>query len=239
MLVAFPLGDPLSASASAAPPWALFGRFAGTTGSPDFPRSSITGLRPQPSPHDPPPINTAGDRGISRFSRLETPRMHRFLDPAGSDDGSRKRRHRCCLPLSMTASASRVMSLRGSIAQPAPTPTDASPPPSRAADARLGAIVVSLLLRCRAFSSPSPDRFIPALHRQGPQPGATSCRRSRRLTSAGTGWSLIGPHTRASRAGPPRRSRQPQDEASMSSPGPALAAADARAAGRSIGPEGL
>ena len=25
--------------------------------------------------------------------------MHGFFDPAGSADGSRKRRHRCCLPL--------------------------------------------------------------------------------------------------------------------------------------------
>jgi hypothetical protein len=53
-LAAFPSADPLSSTTSAAPPWALFGSFAGTTGSSDFPRSCITGLRPQPSPHDPP-----------------------------------------------------------------------------------------------------------------------------------------------------------------------------------------
>ncbi len=51
---AFPLGDPLSSTASAAPPWALFGGFAGTTGSSDFPPPRITGLPPERSPHDPP-----------------------------------------------------------------------------------------------------------------------------------------------------------------------------------------
>ena len=61
--------------------------------------------------------------------------MLRFSDPAGSVDGSRKRRRRSCLPLPMTASAPRLP-FRGSIAQPARTPTDASPPPSRAADGR-------------------------------------------------------------------------------------------------------
>src|SRR4051812_34175750 len=36
------------------PTLALFTGFAGTTEPSDFPRSSITGLRPQPCPHDPP-----------------------------------------------------------------------------------------------------------------------------------------------------------------------------------------
>jgi hypothetical protein len=49
-----PLDRPLSSTTSAAPPRALFGSFVGTTGPSDFPRSSITGLRPRPSPHDPP-----------------------------------------------------------------------------------------------------------------------------------------------------------------------------------------
>jgi hypothetical protein len=38
-LAAFPLADPLPSTAFAAPPWALFGSFAGITGSSDFPRS--------------------------------------------------------------------------------------------------------------------------------------------------------------------------------------------------------
>ena len=68
--------------------------------------------------------------------------MHRFSDPARSADGSRKRRQRYCLPPVVRASAPRPdLSFRGSIAQPARTPTDASPPPSRTTDARLGATV--------------------------------------------------------------------------------------------------
>ena len=51
---AFPLAGRLPSTTSAAPPWALFGSFAGSTRPSDFSRSSITGLRPWPSPHDPP-----------------------------------------------------------------------------------------------------------------------------------------------------------------------------------------
>ena len=50
---AFPLADRLPSTASAAPPWALFGSFTGSTRPSDFSRSCITGLRPRPSPHDP------------------------------------------------------------------------------------------------------------------------------------------------------------------------------------------
>jgi hypothetical protein len=71
----------------------------------------------------------------------EITRMHGFFDPAGSADGSRKRRRRCCLPHCKTASAPQTRRFRGSIARPARTPTDASPPPSRTDNARLGAIV--------------------------------------------------------------------------------------------------
>ena len=78
-----------------------------------------------------PPSRRADDHRTSRFSRPEIPYMHRFFDPAGSADGSRKRRHRCCLPPCRTASAPRARRFRGSIARPARTPTDASPPPSR------------------------------------------------------------------------------------------------------------
>ena len=77
------------------------------------------------------PSPQAGDHGTSRFSRPEIPYMHRFFDPAGSADGSRKRRRRCCLPHCKTASAPQTRRFRGSIARPARTPTDASQPPSR------------------------------------------------------------------------------------------------------------
>ena len=70
-------------------PWALFGGFVGTTRRSDFPRSYISGVRPRPSLSGPTPISGLGNRGISRFSRIETPCMQRFSDRAGSADGSR------------------------------------------------------------------------------------------------------------------------------------------------------
>jgi hypothetical protein len=114
-------------------------RYYGTVRLPTIVHHGITAwafpARPaQPSPQ-------AGDHGTSRFSRPETPYMHRFFDPAGSADDSRKRRRRCCLPHCKTASAPQTRRFRGSIARPARTPTDASPPPSQTDDARLGAIV--------------------------------------------------------------------------------------------------
>jgi hypothetical protein len=50
--------------------------------------------------------------------------------------------------------------------------------------------------------APRPGGTVTDAHRQGPQRGATSCRRSRHLTTAGTGWSFIGPRTRANDRGP-------------------------------------
>ena len=109
-LAAFPLPGSafLHRLASAAPPWALFGRLSGTTRPSDFSRSSITGLPPWRSPRDPP---LDRDRRVIMRSpgsqHEEITRMHGFFDPAGSDDGSRKRRHRCCLPLIHSTSALR------------------------------------------------------------------------------------------------------------------------------------
>ena len=87
---AFPLADPLPSTVSAAPPWALFDSFAGTTdrltshdrASRDYGLSLPRTTRPTITAR-------AGDRGTSRFSRMEIPRMHRFSDPARSADGSR------------------------------------------------------------------------------------------------------------------------------------------------------
>jgi len=39
-------------------------------------------------------------------------------------------------------------------------------------------------------------------HRQGPHLGATSCRRSRHLTTAGRGWSFVGPPSKGKRTWP-------------------------------------
>src|SRR5512132_320817 len=92
-LVTFPLAGRLPSTASAAPPWALFGSFTGTTRPSDFSRSSITGLRPWPSPHDPPYhhhrrviVRPPGSQHGDLAHRL------RFSDPAGPTSGSRKRR---------------------------------------------------------------------------------------------------------------------------------------------------
>jgi len=59
-----------------------------------------------------------------------------------------------------------------------------------------------LLRRSGQFDSVATRRYRCGSHRQGPQGGATSCCRSRHLTTAGRGWSLSGPRTRASRTGP-------------------------------------
>jgi hypothetical protein len=88
--------------------------------------------------------------------------MHRVFDPARSDDGSRKRRRRCCLPPPMTASAPRLAFTRLN------SPACAYPYRRLAAALAGGRRTArgrrdSLDLRRRAFSSPSPGRFIPAL----------------------------------------------------------------------------
>ena len=85
----FPLASPLPSTASAAARPALFGGFAGTTGLSDFPRSCISGLRPWPSRAARPAISATGERGISRFPRMEIPCMLRFFDRAGSAGDSR------------------------------------------------------------------------------------------------------------------------------------------------------
>ena len=88
--------------------------------------------------------------------------MLRFSDPAGSVDGSRKRRRRSCLPLPMTASAPRLVFTRlnsPARAYPYRRFAAALADSRRTARGHRG----SLVLRCRAFSSPSPSRFIPAL----------------------------------------------------------------------------
>ena len=117
-LAAFPLADPLPSTTSAAPPWALFGSFTGTTRPSDFSRPSITGLPPWPSPCDPPRHHQHGRVTVRPpgSQHEEIARLLGFSDPAGSTDGSRKRRQRCCLPLYPTTSAPRTRLFRGSIA---------------------------------------------------------------------------------------------------------------------------
>jgi hypothetical protein len=49
---------------------------------------------------------------------------------------------------------------------------------------------------------PQTGGTVAGAHRQGPHIGATSCRRSRHLTTVGRGWSFVGPPSRASNRGP-------------------------------------
>jgi hypothetical protein len=136
---AFPLAGRLPSTASAAPPWALFGSFTGSTRPSDFSRSSITGLRPWPSPHDPPLHHDR--RVIVRppgSQHGELARMHGFFDPAGSTNGSRKRRPRCCLPSFPSASAPRTSPISGLNSRPACTPIQRFAAPSRVANAWSG-----------------------------------------------------------------------------------------------------
>ena len=126
-------------TASAAPPWALFDSFAGTTRPSDFSRSSITGLRPRPSPHDPPLHH---DRRVTVRSpgsqHEEITRMHGLSDPAGSAGSSRKRRHRYCLPLIHSTSAPQLCPFRGCKAGLRAPRTQRFAAPSRVANAWTG-----------------------------------------------------------------------------------------------------
>jgi len=113
-LAAFPSADPLPSTDSAAPPWALFASFAGTTGSSDFPRSSITGLRPRPCPHDPPYHHhkrvIVGSPG-SRAWRLRA--CTGSWTPRGPPTARESAAGRCCLPLVARASAPRLLPISG------------------------------------------------------------------------------------------------------------------------------
>jgi hypothetical protein len=63
---------------------------------------------PWPSPHDPPLHHDTRVTVRSPGSQHEEiTHMHGFFDPAGPDDGSRKRRHQHRLPLIHSTSASR------------------------------------------------------------------------------------------------------------------------------------
>jgi hypothetical protein len=113
-LAAFPSADPLPSTDSATPPWALFAGFAGTTGSSDFPRSCITGLRPWPCPHDPPNHHhkrvIVGPPG-SRAWRLRA--CTGSWTPRGPPTARESAAGRCCLPLIARASAPRLQPISG------------------------------------------------------------------------------------------------------------------------------
>src|SRR5216683_2451338 len=74
-----------------------------------------------------------GGLGISRFPREVSAYVHGVSDRAGLWHASRYRRTRCCLPLLLTASASRSEFLTRLNTRPARSPVNASTPPLRAA----------------------------------------------------------------------------------------------------------
>jgi hypothetical protein len=141
-LAAFPSADPLPSTDSAAPPWALFAGFAGTTGSSDFPRSSITGLRPWPCPHDPPNHHhkrvTVGSPG-SRAWRFRA--CTGSWTPRGPPTARENAARRCCLPLIARASAPRQQPISGLDSPAYAYPYRRFASALTDADARLGATV--------------------------------------------------------------------------------------------------
>jgi hypothetical protein len=90
------------------------------------------GLTASAFPPRPAPPSSAGERGISRFSRMKVPYVPGFLDRAGPTGDSR---HNATGGIAFRPIRRRrhpeQVSFRGSIAQPARTPVNASPAPSR------------------------------------------------------------------------------------------------------------
>src|SRR6516164_1113744 len=84
-------------------------------------------------PTRPEALTAPGGQGISRFPRKVLPYVLGVSDRAGLRCASRYRRPRCCLPLLLTASASRSKFLTRLNTRPARSPVHASTPPLRAA----------------------------------------------------------------------------------------------------------
>ena len=106
----FPLVIVLSSSASAIAYPMLFGAFFGTMTMSDFSTATMSGLRPRALPDRSAWLKLPADTAeISRFSSIERPRMHRFLDSVGSvDDSLIYAAAPCCLPLRTTKSAPQM-----------------------------------------------------------------------------------------------------------------------------------
>ena len=104
--------------------------------------------------------STSGDGGSSGSQPLETPYMLGVFDRAGSSLCSR-----CGRDVAFRSQVRRRhpnLRFRGSIVRPVCTPVNASTAPLRI-QPRMTRGHRSLVLRCRALSSPSPSWFIPAL----------------------------------------------------------------------------
>ena len=168
-LSVFPLASPLPSTTSAAADAALFGGFAGTTRLSDFPRSFISGVRPQPSLSGPPGNRPDGRAWDLPVLAHEDSTHAQVLRPRGA-----RRQLAIALPpvlpsadLKASAPRTKILSRLNSPAYVSPYRRFAARPHGRRRMAR--GHRGSLLLRCRAFSSPSPCRFIPA-HQIGSTP---------------------------------------------------------------------
>jgi hypothetical protein len=138
---------------------ASLGRFVGTTKPSDFSAPCILGLPLSRSRGGPTPYGQANAE-ISRFSRLEFPRMPRSSTPQGP---------RLAGPYASPGVAFRRSEtrrlpdcgFRGSIARPACTPVNASPTPSRRPAHDSGPLWGTTLQR-KTLPFSTPSRFIPA-----------------------------------------------------------------------------
>src|SRR5690349_24716257 len=83
-----PLASPRPSTTSAAGALALFGGFVGIMGLSDFRWSFIFGFGLVPFPLRPEVLHASGDHRLSRFSRIEVPRMRGVLPTAQSQPGA-------------------------------------------------------------------------------------------------------------------------------------------------------
>ena len=153
----FPLVRPLPSVPSAAGCPALFEDFTGTTGLSDFPCSFIVGVRLWTSRRAPVLI-PPGEYGISRFPCEVLPYVHGVFDREGPRHTSRYRCAGWCLPLLLTASASRSEFLTRLNTRPVRSPVNASSPPSRAAPHDSGSMWLAIP-SSGDFAVTSPHRF--------------------------------------------------------------------------------
>ena len=186
-LAAFPLAGRLPSPASAAAETALFDRLTGTTQPSDSPRSCIKGLPPRRSPHGPPPAGMppreprrggASPTGTGDHRGLPVLSTENFVHARGAMTarGPPTARANAVGDKAFRFFVERRHPGLRSISRLDPsactTPTHASPPPSRTADARLGAdnrfATPSSWSTHSSFSVPVVRRFHKALLARSP-----------------------------------------------------------------------
>src|SRR5215472_302053 len=150
-------------------------------------------------PTRPAPPSGAGEHRTSRFSCEVFPYVHGVSDHAGPDRISRWRCVRCCLPLLLTASASRRNGLSRLNTRPARTPVNASPLPLREASHDSGPSWVASPLTCGSFIHNTSPVY------PGAQGAADEEQSKPRVAGASWRWSVA--HSAAAVAADDRRDR--------------------------------